>query len=359
MLGHHGTVRERSVSCHIYKITILQVSLNSAFFFSLELQKTDASLHPPVTSSSIFEPFSPPVPPLPSDVQRNHVSSSPIADVFSTQGPSKPLPRIVCDSTITDRHKGTGKPANKAYGSSGGGGGHAKRRSMSVSETELKNPKPPAADDHETTQHWDATLNGIISDFKGELGQLDPVSGSLLDLQDPSRRVVVVPHRDHHVPPSPSGSSKTPTVILRPSPQEVEQVSVKSVPSSPIYESPSTIIPSTIVPPRHNVNNNTPWQTPFRAHTAPQPSSSKGSPTLRSRNVNSFGGLGTQINTTSRETSRLRVQHRSTASNSEPSLVREVTESRVGKSKRLSGKSVSRSFLSSRITGDACYELPT
>jgi PH/SEC7 domain-containing protein len=211
---------------------------------------------------------------------------------------------------------------------------------MSISEFELKNASvapnstttlsPPSDRGPPENQVWDARINGIMTDFKGELSQLDPSSGSSLDLQDPSRRAALaktdrptlITHTtqlDHSnnrsFTPSPV-TSPTPTVILRPS-SEMEQESVKSSPSSPIND------PSLMLPPHVST-----LQTPPRAHTTPtlQASGPKSVPTIRSRTVNSFAGIGTQTHNPPRDTPRLRIQHRSTASNSEPSLVRDLPE---------------------------------
>src|ERR1700728_3332743 len=148
-------------------------------------------------------------------------------------------------------------------------------------------------------------MNGIISDFKGELCQLDPASSSTPDLQDPyaqapprrgTANVTQLVHAEPHspdsnaFPPSPA-ISVTPTVILRPS-SEAEIRSVKTPPSSPIYDANAS-----------SSSRNSSLQAPARANSPPaasQVSGSKNVPTLRSRNVNSFGGVGTQIGTTSR-----------------------------------------------------------
>jgi hypothetical protein len=333
MLGQ-GTVRERSVR-HFFVVSDVHATnpLSS-------IQKTDASL--PSIPLVFDHMSSPPVPPLPTDIPRNHVSSSPIADVFSTQGTSKPLPRIVRnpDSGSSDDHAFP-KPKlvppsvdNRGLSDSGlKSPSHTKRRSMSIGEYEYKKASSaaPSPDRGSHDAHaWDTRMNGIISDFKGELCQLDPVSSSLLDLQDPSAHTpprrgtaanatqLVEPHSpdNNAFPPSPA-ISVTPTVILRPS-SEAEIRSVKTPPSSPIYDANAS-----------SSSRNSSLQAPARANSHPaasQVSGSKNVPTLRSRNVNSFGGVGTQMGTTS----RLRTQHRSTASSSEPSLVRDIHDARIG-----------------------------
>jgi len=214
---------------------------------------------------------------------------------------------------------------------------------MSVSEFESrKNTRPPISPVSQSKEHgapdtngWDVSLNGIISDFKGELSQLDPVSPSSLDLRDPSTPARRVAHQramavDVVLSPSPSNKSfpsspvaaTTPTVTLQLA-SEVEEMSGKSCPSSPIRESTSIAAP--IVPPRVSSLIAPIHSTP----SSPRGSKQTLSP-LRSRNVNSFGGLGTHVNPSSRDSSRLRIQHRSTASSSEPSLIRDVPESRGG-----------------------------
>jgi hypothetical protein len=111
----------------------------------------------------------------------------------------------------------------------------------------------------------------------------------------------------------------------------MDSISINSSPSASSFSTKEkAAIPNSIVPPRKS-------SLIAPVHHAPCSSSSPKSPVpkhaispVRSRNVNSFGGLGTQVNNSSRDGSRLRIQHRPTASSSEPSLVHDMAESRVG-----------------------------
>jgi PH/SEC7 domain-containing protein len=208
---------------------------------------------------------------------------------------------------------------------------------MSISEFELKKgtstsfSSNPQSKEHELvdTHGWDATLNGIISDFKGELSQLDPVSGSSLVLQDPTtptRRPtsrLAMPDGFMSSPKS-GGSSLTSSPIASTPPTVTLQLVSDEGPSLDAITTSAQNVPprsSTLTAPAHS--HTTP--------STPRGSASKpGTSPFRSRNVNSFGGLGTHVNASPRDTSRLRIQHRSTASSSEPSLIHEP-ESRFGK----------------------------
>lgn len=207
-----------------------------------------------------------------------------------------------------------------------------KRRSMSVGEADLKGviqkthsnsplPRTPEKDDI-SPRLEDVTLNGILDDFKGELSQLDPISGSL-DLRDPS-----TPSR------YPALRSKTDSLILSHDIQE-ERPEVTKSKSTPTYSGSPTLTlhipslqmdespkkdnpPSPIVPPRSSslqISRSTkrpesvgsPRGTTSRHPTSP----------LRSRS-GPVTGLSSPI---PRDNSRLRTLHRSTASSSEPSLI--------------------------------------
>lgn len=217
-------------------------------------------------------------------------------------------------------------------------GAHGKRRSLSVSEVELKktmvstsNATPlsqtPDSSRQEVTPRWEeTTLTGILDDFKGELSQLEAVSGSSLDLRDPStpaRRTAmrtktdgfVLSHdtfQDERFDTKDTTSSQPPTPTLT---LHLSQSRESEVPARP---------PSPIVPPR---KSSLQLQTPLRSSTAP---SSIGSPVgprmpntrpaanpLPSRS----GPSATLSPHSPRDTARLHVLHRSTASNSEPSLI--------------------------------------
>jgi PH/SEC7 domain-containing protein len=205
----------------------------------------------------------------------------------------------------------------------------SKRRSMSVGEAELKksvtstplgSPLRSQFDSRNNTlSHLeDPTFNGILNDFKGELSQLDPVSGSSLVLQDPSTSCRAAlrsktdgllshtknqAHSDEYSPTQKHLASPTLTLQI-PTHQLDESSDRTSVPPSPIIPPRSSSLqrstsrPHSIGSPR-GINPRHP-QSPLRSKSGPAVGLSNASP---------------------RDTTRLRTLHRSTASSSEPSLI--------------------------------------
>ena len=307
------------------------------------LQKTDATAPTTLTHTtpSLLDAFIPPVPPLPVERQRTPVGS-PIADVFSgaqrtSQNSSKPLPPITDfglrpsedsdERSMVFVEKIVAEDISMSPEQSNRSG---KRRSMSMGEAELKkgmastpSPSPLRStfdrrDD--TPSHLDdPTLNGILDDFKGELSQLDPVSGSSLVLKDPStssRRAgfrsradgltvhTNVQKRPVKSPPTPTHPS-SPTLTLQTPFDESEDPNDRtSVPSSPIVPPRSSSLQRSSSRP-HSIGSP-------RGITSRHPSSpliSRSGPALGLPSPNP------------RDTIRLRSLHRSTASSSEPSLI--------------------------------------
>jgi PH/SEC7 domain-containing protein len=222
--------------------------------------------------------------------------------------------------------------------------GHIKKRSLSVGDMQLRNAltatssntPPPASKDaqrREETPGWDSRFNGIMSDFKGELSQLDPTSSSALDLRDPS-----TPSRQRSFPgsktnhlffshneinqdgrqrPSIYTPSPAPTLTLDLA-SDVEELDVTSDTESRTPRTSTT--EATSAPPR----------TPALASSSTSNGSTRmalsrrGSSQLNSRHSNPFTNLssrGIHGHSSSRDLGRLRVQHRSAASSSEPSLI--------------------------------------
>jgi PH/SEC7 domain-containing protein len=334
MLGQGTTtVRERSVR------SVLRYLLRSAFL--PYFQKTDASAPSACTAPSLANAFVPPVPPLPVEHQRTPVGS-PIAYEFSgsqhVSNTSKPLPPIA-DSHRLRRsddsdersivfvddvvEEGTAMPPERSNTIKPN-----KRRSMSVGEAELKKSATSTPSGcplrskfdprNDTLPHLeDPTLNGILNDFKGELSQLETVSGSLV-LQDPStsRRAafrsktdglpLLTQNQEHPDESSPvQKHSPSPTLTLQIPTHQLDDPSDRtSVPSSPIIPPRSSSLqrstsrPHSIGSPRGIGARHLP--SPLRSRSGPAVGLSSASP---------------------RETARLRTLHRSTASSSEPSLV--------------------------------------
>lgn len=338
----------------------------------LSLQRTIASSPstPSIASyqdSTLFDP-PPPVPAIPKHAMRSS-SSSGDSDVFSTplstiKGLDSSHGRSSQQSEVSDNsivlvnnplREVTRSPSptttvRERPSSHTKAASRSKRRSMSVSDAELA--KAIAASSSSGAMRsstegkrfdagWESSLNGIISDFRGELLQLDPVSSSFLDLQDPTTPSRRLPQsrsqsdRGHlsDVPPRPPPKPTTSLPALAPTPavtlQSVsgdEESILDVVLSSPTEESSSQFAPP-IVPPRKS-SLGPPVRTRSGSGSVAQPriTSLKYGPRSPPQR---YGSSSTHAHSPSRESNRLRVQHRSTASNSEPSLVPEREDGRV------------------------------
>lgn len=341
------------------------------------VQRTDASSTGSSSGwPSLFNSFVPPVPPLPGDVLSTPVLS-PLADVFTTPQPppqsEKPLPPIQAgpmdrasnDSDLSSlvvvdpisRMKGrTPSPDARSGGRPSGDGkfpGHAKRRSMSVSDLDIfklsveSTPAPiiPPKDHGVSDRHaWNSStssLHGILSDLKGVLSTLDPDTGSsLLDLRDPSkpaRRAASSPLFASTAGQAPGSSQidvKSP--ILPPVPPTTPLVSLSTESSSRRERertSPSkdSLMADTVVPPRTSS-----LRTPVRSRSGSGPHQHQqhqqqamgagglGSPRIVHPKYGPsplrYKQYGSQMQSSYRDMSKLRVHH-STASTSEPSLI--------------------------------------
>ena len=230
---------------------------------------------------------------------------------------------------------------------------------MSVSDAELKKamgmgagatPSPLRITTDtkalEGSPGWGTRLEGIMSQFRGELQQFETRSTSL-DLRDPttpSKRPLnsrsqsdmiaplSAPPTTRSIPRSAASLEYgTPAVNLT-TVSGGEQSLVNAGPSSPrspSRESRESSIEAPIVPPRSSSLN-----TPLRSRTSsntlqfqrtPNPKYGPRSPPSSNR----YSGNLHHVHSASRDSNRLRVQHRSTASASEPSLVPDREENRV------------------------------
>ncbi|KAG6845394.1 hypothetical protein H0H87_009741 [Tephrocybe sp. NHM501043] len=334
-----GTVKAPKSSVRAKTSAFLGKMLGQNSGSQRERSKTDASLPPtPITphyvSPSIFDAFTPPVPPIPMEHQQR--SPAPIADVFSGQtsprppDTSKPLPKLTANmrekddadersiifverTLANDDTTPKPDPANVAK--------TRRRRSKSISEDELKRAMftmSMAAERRPSAPHIDdINFTGILDDVKGGLSQLDPAYGSL-DLQTlstPSRKAAgrsatdVPSHSDvrpeikkaNSVPTPPT----TPMLMLHIPSHHLEDDSPKKEPAV-----------SPIVPPRSS-SLQMPRSTarPTSMIASPRNTSRHASSPLRSRNG------AAQLTGGPRDTARLRTLHRSSASSSEPSLI--------------------------------------
>ncbi|TFK89121.1 hypothetical protein K466DRAFT_645137 [Polyporus arcularius HHB13444] len=328
------------------------------------------------SSSPLFDAFPPPVPPLPKDtVRKAGPAPADTADVFSTpstSGEEKPLPAISNEQgrrpsmSDTDddqsvvmvnapgqrsRSPSPNETVKERPGKHAKAPSRSKRRSMSVSDAELKKvmstgttPTPlrisTDSKAFEGSPGWGTRLEGIMSQFRGELQNLESRSTSL-DLRDPTtpskRPLNARAQSDELVPPL----SAPPT--FRPTPRATHSLpdelgtpavtlhSVSGGEESLVNAGPSSNAPSPvdapIVPPRTSS-----LSTPLR----PRPGSNAGYPRSpnpkygpRSPPTRLAGPLLHHAHSASRDSNRLRVQHRSTASASEPSLVPDRDEGRA------------------------------
>ncbi|RPD59799.1 hypothetical protein L227DRAFT_586366 [Lentinus tigrinus ALCF2SS1-6] len=327
------------------------------------------------SSSPLFDAFPPPVPPLPKDAARKAgPAPADAADVFSTpstSGEEKPLPAIDNDqdrrTSMSDtdddqsvvmvnapgqrsRSPSPTQTVKERPGKHVKAPSRSKRRSMSVSDAELKKAMGTGATStplristdtkaFEGSPGWGTRLEGIMSQFRGELQTLESRSTSL-DLCDPttpSRRPINTRAQSDDLVaplsapptfrPTPRAANSLPNELGTPAVtlQTVtggEESLVNAGPSS----NPQSPVDAPIVPPR------TSSLTPLRSRTGsnvgyPRSPNLKYGP--RSPPTRFNNSLLHHAHSASRESNRLRVQHRSTASASEPSLVPDRDEGRV------------------------------
>lgn len=272
-------------------------------------------MHP--ASQTLMNAFAPPVPAIPPE-HRSPVHPSPIADVFGTTTVTakralpvrKPLPDTMTpDSKHSDdtdrsivfvekqRSPLPPLPNESPMPIT------PKRRSNSVSNDARMPPllplsltgpsaAPPATPENSRARKGsDATFGALLDVFKGELSVLD------LDLRDPS------------TPPRPVLQTDL-------SPRNDRAENNASSPSAPTPTEQESAGLAVIVPPRSSslsLKAPTPRH-PLAGHVA----DARQQPSGQLRSNSGPTSLAAQ---TYRDGARLRVQHRSTASSSEPSLV--------------------------------------
>lgn len=325
---------------------------------------------PPTSPSSYsahhtFDAFPPPVPPLPKEHHHSREFHD-VADLEVFHRPStssnveKPLPEINSEESsptfddsdddqsvvlIPPRAARTPSPTATVTHDSTVSGTISqkrnKRRSMSVSDVDLKRvlaasssttPLPRSSGSSES--NWHSTLSGIITDYnlKGEFLQLDRISTSfdLPDTYKSSRR------------PGSSGRSKSDNAVSSNNAETSRAGASSSVPVTPSVNiqpesgtedsPPSSPVKATGHLPRADPLASSPIRVRSGSGSVPQPRVSglrygPRSPVNRSA-ITSM----TYIPSSTRESSdRLRVQHRSTASSSEPSLIPARDEGRLCK----------------------------
>jgi hypothetical protein len=288
-------------------------------FIVIHIQKTDSS-------SRLLDPFATP-PPIPhkrqSVLQTPETRTSPKLDV------TKPLPPILPNPIRGSAETDTSLVLVEAFPvaqetapkhqTSSNGTVTPKRRSMSVSDAELKklattssatSPLPPTpnprqqAEDRQVERWEDSALHNIIDQFKGELSQLESNSGTTLDLHDPSTPARQETYRR---------VTRESAVSRRMSQDDIVRHGKKKPEPD-----------GTVVPPRTSS-----LQLPNRlsefanVNSSPRPNHLVHSPGLLKPRAGP-SRLGSP-----REANRLRTLHRSTASSSEPSLLPIIDDARA------------------------------
>ncbi|KAJ3570962.1 hypothetical protein NP233_g4061 [Leucocoprinus birnbaumii] len=302
------------------------------------LKKTDASNPGPVTSSpSLSDAFKPPVPSVPAQ-HRPSFSQTPEAQASPRPDITKPLPPILpspvressdTDSSLVLVDKATlsQEPMSISRTTTSNGSVTPKRRSMSVGDADLRktpsgsseNPLPPTLsplrNGQQKSEKWeDFTLRNVLDQFKGELSQLESSSGTTLDLQDPSTPARQIPQR-----------KKAEDIIAV---NKIFREEFGKNGKKQLEESDQTVVPPRIsslqLPNRASGSSS--------ANSSPRPSHAVPSNGL----LKPRGGLNGYGNP--RDTNRLRVLHRSTASSSEPSLLPVIDDARMLSQQRRSSQ---------------------
>ncbi|KAI0695520.1 hypothetical protein BC835DRAFT_1273155, partial [Cytidiella melzeri] len=312
MLGTSST-RERSV----------RLSRTRSFLSSSHCtQRTITSASSPASPTYFQAP--PPVPPLP-DLHRHDSIHTSESDVFCAPATApdyqKPLPEIQREDSDTEiedfddrsmvvvrqRARTPSPTATVTHNDPAAtiAPKRNKRRSMSVSDVDLKRvmaaassstplPRPSGhTSQNSDGSDWNTSLTGIITDFKGELMQLDPISTSLA-LKDPS-----TPARKRPV------SARANSENLTTPATDYDRPPAKHAATFPIIPTVNT---SSV--------ESSPTQSPVRS-----PSITHGRSGGLRYGPRSAGSRNTLLVSPVRDTNRLQVQHRSTASSSEPSLI--------------------------------------
>ncbi|KAI1794173.1 hypothetical protein LXA43DRAFT_971422 [Ganoderma leucocontextum] len=322
-------------------------------------------------SSSLFDAFPPPVPPLPKGASRRPAAPADVADVFSVRPSSddKPLPAIgdserrseaidmsddqslvlVYPPTHRSRSPSPTQTVKERTVKHPKVPSRSKRRSMSVSDAELKkamaigaSPSPLriTTDSRalEGSPGWGMRLEGIMSQFRGELEQLESRSTSL-DLRDPTtpskRPLAPRSHSDTITPLSapPTSRSIPRTAMTAPPELTTPAVTLQTVTGGEENlmdagsSAPNSAVEAPVSPLRSSLNTPSRSRTGSNAGTFQRSANLKYGP--RSPQARYGGPSLHHVPSVTRESNRLRVQHRSTASASEPSLVPDRDESRV------------------------------
>ncbi|KAH9858835.1 hypothetical protein C2E23DRAFT_880256 [Lenzites betulinus] len=328
------------------------------------------------SNSPLFDAFPPPVPPLPKDTSR---MSAPVdaSDVFTAPpraSSDKPLPAInhgdrlsiatdIYDESLvmvnrpSEQRSRSPSPTQTVKGRSEKfvmAPNRTKRRSMSVSDAELKkvmsagagaSPSPLriSTDQRALDGGWGSRLEGFMSQFKGELLHLDPISTSL-DLDDPtetpSKRPLASRSQSDTIAPlsaPPTGRPPPKTAVSLPPDIGTPAVTLQTAAGgeeslvnarSSSSSTHTSSIEGPIVPPRSSS-----LSTPLRPRAGSNAGSFQRGTNLkygpRSPPPRAGGPSLHHAHSASRESNRLRVQHRSTASASEPSLIPERDEGRA------------------------------
>lgn len=270
-----------------------------------ERSRTDAKLpQTPGNTPSFYDAFTPPVPPLP--IHMHDLPETPKRSV----DPAKPLPNAPTPTmTVPDEDESL-VLVNKTLLSTSADDAtvrRLKRRSMSVSEVELKNAMAtassstplPAEKPRKRESLPDTSLNGIMSEFHGQLSNLESPPSSNLDLHDPSTPARRLAMRSRTEEPAIASIAEQRAKAFNDSPG----------PPTFVVQPPTS--PAPIVPPRSSSLLQTPRSPSSPAHS-PVSAWKHGGQYSSSRRTQNIGATPSP--------GRLRVHH-SSASSSEPSLI--------------------------------------
>ena len=296
----------------------------------------------------------PPVPPLPGDrtspvtpLASDSLMTSPLSNpIRATSGISKPLPPLQIEAGNNDDGGVSMNNPSLSVELAGPSPqsptaemtvrardamaqplrvmGHGKRRSMSVGEAEFnKKPTKPTlavvpppvnalGKRSEDSMGWDSTIRGILSNFNGELSQLDQdsVTANTLDLQVPSTST---PSQRLRI------QGAEPTTLTAPQPDTGRTASSPRLPSKPnptiIAHAPdSDGMSISMEPPDATMSRRSP--------TLLTGGASRTSHSQRALPSGGIRPLGPRnVSTPLEARDRLMVNNRSTAYNSEPSLL--------------------------------------
>lgn len=358
---------------------LLELSASTYDIFCLQRTLTSSPSTTSISTynSPLFDAFPPPVPPLPKGASRQPAAPADVADVFSAStrpsiSDDKPLPAIgdsARRSEATDisddqslvmvnppheyrsRSPSPTQTVKERPSKHSKVPSRSKRRSMSVSDAEIKKAMAIGASPSslrittdaralEGSPGWGVHLEGIMSQFRGELEQFESRSTSL-DLRDPttpSKRPFASRSQSDTITPLSAPPTTRPiprTALTAPPELGTPAVTLQTAGGGEenLMDADSSAPNSAVETPASPTRSS--LSTPLRSRTGSNAGTFQRTANLkygpRSPQARYGGPSLHHVPSVTRESNRLRVQHRSTASASEPSLIPDRDESRVCK----------------------------